>query len=220
MARMSSGRFPGKMMEKIDGKPLLWYSVNSLKNFTESQSIYVATSDQPSDDPIEEYSNKLGIHCYRGDLNNPAKRFRNLLANLNCDYAIRICGDNVFVSHKILNGLFKIIETNKFDFISNTKERTFPFGMSVEAVKRDKYIKYYKNFDIEQGDFEHVMSYFYREKNIEKYFMKNNIYPKASGINLAIDHENDLTIVEGILKNLKEPYYECSLEKLFMLYHG
>ena len=37
--------------------------------------IVVATTDQKNDDIIENYVNKLGIECYRGDSNNVLDRF-------------------------------------------------------------------------------------------------------------------------------------------------
>lgn len=215
---MSSSRLPNKVLRKIGNYPLLGYSINSIQKFTGEDSVIVATSVDESDDPIANYCAQLKVPFFRGDLLNPAKRFRDCLNELDCDYAVRICGDNVFVSHELLGEFSKLIHLNTYDFISNTKGRTFPFGMSLEAVRKDIFMEHYSYFDQKSGDFEHIMPYFYRSNTLDTFFWNNQIYPEAKGLNLAIDTLDDFHNVEKMLQSLRKPYYECTLEEIAGLY--
>lgn len=218
VARMSSTRLPDKMLKPLNGHPLLWYPIQAIQNFAGKDSVIVATSQDQSDDPIADYCAQYGIQCYRGDLLNAAKRFRDCLNDIDCDYAVRVCGDNVFVSHELLREFSKLIHLNTYDFISNTKGRTFPFGMSLEAVRKDIFINHYSKFDEKSGDLEHIMPYFYRSDSLETFFFKNDIYPEAKGIHIAIDTLDDFHTVENMLQSLRKPYYECTLEDIAGLY--
>lgn len=215
---MSSTRLPNKMLKQINNYPLLRYPIHSIQKFAGEDAVIVATSVDKSDDPIADYCAQLKVPCFRGDLMNAAKRFRDCLKLLDCDYAVRICGDNVFVSHELLEKFTKFIQQDTYDFISNTKGRTFPYGMSLEAVKKDIYLEHYDHFDQRSGDFEHIMPYFYRSNSLETFFWKNDIYPEAKGMHLAIDTVEDFHTVENMLQSLRKPYYECTLEEIASLY--
>ena len=47
---MSSKRFRGKVLYKINNKPLIWYLINNIKKSKKVTDIIVATSKNKSDD--------------------------------------------------------------------------------------------------------------------------------------------------------------------------
>ena len=218
LARMSSGRLSGKMLMPLEGEPLLWYPVYSLLEYTERKRVTVATSEESSDDPIAEYCESLGVRCFRGSLHNVAERFRDCILELDCDYAVRVCGDNIFVSHQILDEFTNVMETDAYDFVSNTPNRTFPSGMSFEAVRKEVYLKYFPSFRKEKGDLEHVMPYFYRLENLNTYYLENTIYPKLSGFQLSVNTNEDKEQIEEMLKGIETNHYSVSLKTLYDLY--
>lgn len=204
---------------KVDGKPLLWYPLHSLLKFAGEKNVIVATSFDESDDPIKKYCEKVNIRCHRGSLTNVAERFRACISELDCKYVVRICGDNVFVSHAILKRIADLLDRNHYDFISNTPNRTFPYGMSVEVVRKDLYIKHFSQFDERMGDFEHVMPYFYRTRKISKLYLENESFPDTAGMRLTVDEEIDVKRIEFILAHTSKPYYLLELDELHKLYH-
>ena len=76
-ARMSSKRFPGKVLKKCNGKPLLLHLISRLKVSKKLNQICVATSDKSSDDIIENLCKTINLPVYRGSLNNVLDRFYN-----------------------------------------------------------------------------------------------------------------------------------------------
>jgi len=95
-ARMSSSRFPGKMMARLGDIPLIDFIYkrcceSSIKN------ILVATSDHKSDDILYNHCRGRGIPIMRGNLHNVLKRYIQAGELLNARYIIRVCGDTPFV---------------------------------------------------------------------------------------------------------------------------
>ena len=214
LGRMSYTRLPGKMLLKLNGKPLLWYSVNAIIEHAGAENCIVATSELDSDTPLYEYAKSLGITCIRGSLNNVAQRFADAVTLSKADYCIRVCGDNVFVNHDLLKQFDAEIQKNEFDFISNTLERSYPYGMSLEAVRSSVYLNSIKNFDNDKGDLEHVMPYLYRTELIKKHFIYNRKFPEGKGLQLAIDTKEDFNKVDNILKQLDKPYFDLSIGEI------
>ena len=60
-ARMGSSRLPGKVLEDIEGKSMLWHIVNRLNAVTLIDLIVVATTLEKKDDVIEEFCKKNGF---------------------------------------------------------------------------------------------------------------------------------------------------------------
>ena len=73
-ARMSSKRFPGKMLRKIKNKPLIDY-VWERCNLSTVDEWAVVTSDESSDDVLCEYLADKKIEYFRGNLDDVASRF-------------------------------------------------------------------------------------------------------------------------------------------------
>ena len=79
-ARMSSKRLKGKVLMELNDEPILGLIIRRLKNTNISKKkIIVATSSHHSDLPIINYCKKRKINFYKGNLNNVASRFFNIL---------------------------------------------------------------------------------------------------------------------------------------------
>ena len=59
-ARTSSTRLPGKVLLEILGQPMLFRQVDRLRKAFPDLPIVVATSDNTSDDPIENLCSQFG----------------------------------------------------------------------------------------------------------------------------------------------------------------
>ena len=92
-ARMSSQRFPNKVLYEVAGKPLLQYLLERLEHCNCLDAIVVATSVDDSDTPIAEYCQQHSMACYRGPLANVAGRFNQVLDIYQFDGFVRVNGD-------------------------------------------------------------------------------------------------------------------------------
>ena len=71
-ARMSSTRLPGKVLADLGGRPVIEWVVRRLRASRELAGVVVATSDHPSDDPIEEAA---PARVFRGPLDDVLGRY-------------------------------------------------------------------------------------------------------------------------------------------------
>ena len=114
-ARMGSSRLPGKvMMELNNSKSLLYYVIKQHQFCNEIDKIVVATTDQKNDDIIENYVNKLGIECYRGDSINVLDRFYQCAKKYSFPTIVRITADNPFNDPTIVDSVIKKFKSNNF----------------------------------------------------------------------------------------------------------
>jgi spore coat polysaccharide biosynthesis protein SpsF len=218
ICRYNSRRLPGKILKKINGKEILLYIYERLFTVARNDDIIVATSEEDSDNPIVDFCSQNNINFYRGSLNNVALRFLNCAEKYGFDYATRINGDNIFLDIQTLKEMVSIALKNKYDFISNVKDRTFPKGMSIEIVRTDYYKKVYKEFNKEEF-FEHVTLYLYNLANpLNHCYYYNKIEPKAAGIQLALDTKEDFYKVSKIINNFKKDHREYGLPEVYKIY--
>lgn len=216
LSRYNSNRLPGKALIEINGITLLGNIVKNVEeNFPHIDCI-VATSNHKSDDKIQRYCEMNFSKCYRGSLDNVAKRFLDCSVSLNLDYAIRINGDNFFLDINLLKDMIKKINTGEYDFISNVPGRTFPFGMSIEIVKTNFYKRVYKKINTIY-DKEHVTSWLYNNQNYgSRYYYTNEKYKNLKDLKVSIDEQSDLDFVKKIIafNNNKNNISLESLSKL------
>src|SRR3569832_1791529 len=74
-ARMSSTRLPGKVMRDLRGRPLIDRQIERLRRAEPLDRLVVATSDDPSDDPLAEHLQAEGVGGFRGPLADVLARF-------------------------------------------------------------------------------------------------------------------------------------------------
>lgn len=214
ICRYNSNRLPGKILKEINGKPVLKYIHERLLKITNNENIVVATSTTETDEPIVEYCQKKQINVYRGSLNNVAERFMNCAKEYGFNFVVRINGDNLFLDINTLHLMLKITRKNEYDFISNVKKRSFPKGMSIEIVRLSFYENLYNQFTLPEH-FEHVTLFLYEnDKNRRYYYFYNYDYPKAKGVQLAIDTEEDFRLAENIINSFEEDHTQYGLKEI------
>jgi len=188
-SRLSSKRLPNKALLDINGRTLIQRVIDAAKKIN-STVCAIATSCRQEDDVFENIARINRISCYRGDLNNVAKRTFDCIKEYKLDYFIRINGDSPILPINLINNaIISIKPTNEIDLITNLYPRTFPYGYSVEIVKAERFKSVYQHFT--PNEQEHITSYFY--SNIDKltYINLKNNYQVDNTIRLTIDEVID-----------------------------
>lgn len=205
LCRYNSSRFPGKILKEINGKTILSYIHERLSMISLNFEIIVATSNLKSDDIIEDYCIKKKYKYYRGNLLNVSKRFLDCAVKNNYENVVRINGDNLFVDFKLIQKMMISFKKNKYEFMSNIKNRTWPKGISVEIVDTEYYKRSIKFFNKE--DKEHVMTYFYRNVTSKTKFIYNDINIE-SNLDFAIDNYEDFVLGKKIIEKMQKNHSE------------
>ncbi|HYW96771.1 MAG TPA: hypothetical protein VE870_14340 [Bacteroidales bacterium] len=218
ICRYNSSRLPGKILKKIEGKEILMYIYERIRQVASKDQVVVATSVEAEDDKIAAFCAQNDISCYRGPLDNVAWRFLKCAEQYGFEYATRINGDNIFMDTETLRNMTAITRSGGFQFISNLKNRTFPRGMSVEIVNVDYYKSIYPKFNDDTHK-EHVTLYMYEnEKESDNfYYFFNTSVPEAAGIQLAIDNESDFSLVTKIIRRFDRPHTDYGLKEIIQI---
>lgn len=192
-ARMSSQRFPGKVLAPLQGKPLVSHLIARAQQAQGVDQVVVLTSVEPSDAPLAAYLESVGCPVFRGELNNVFLRFRAALAQYPCDYFVRLSADSPLMDVQLLSDMVAYTQDDAYDFISNVQSRMFPKGQSVEIVRRDAFLSVdAQGLTPEQQ--EHVMPYFY-DAPLRKLFVDNTVNQRE--INSCVDTIEDLRALES-----------------------
>ena len=188
-ARVSSKRFPRKVLEKINGRTLIECIIERCADT--GFQVFVLTSDDLTDDPLEELLLHKKYSYYRGSLNDVRSRYLNFMRKENIDQVVRISADSPLIHPDVIS---KIISSSRdfieCDIITNIFPRTYPRGQSVEIISRTAF-ESIEDMPLSENHKEHVTSYFY--ENSSKYRIQNiaNIQ-NLSKVNLCVDTQSDL----------------------------
>ncbi|MBC8501721.1 MAG: glycosyltransferase family protein [Nitrosopumilus sp.] len=134
-ARMSSTRLPGKVLLPVLEKPIIAHIYERMKFSKKIDLICVSTSENSTDDKIEEFCKQNGIEVFRGSEENLVSRHLGAAKKYNADTIVRITADCPFVDPEIIDELLELFEKNpNADYITNTIKRTYPIGLDVEVI--------------------------------------------------------------------------------------
>ena len=203
--RMSSHRFPGKVLAPFLGKPILAHIVDCIKRTKINPSIILATSDEKTDDPLATYGKYLGIEVVRGPRDDVLERFAKTLKKHKCDAFFRICGDSPLLLPLLFNQALLIYNNSSYDLVTNVFPRTFPVGMSVELIKTKRFLET-KEKIVKKIDREHLTRYFYQ--NSKDFQIYNMECGKSINLDykLAVDEIKDLKRLESWFLNKGDQY--------------
>src|SRR4051812_21226714 len=103
---MSSTRLPGKVLSDVCGEPLLALLLNRLGRASLVDRIVVATSDEPSDDPIAEAA---AVPVHRGSLQDVLARFVGAIGSWDGP-VVRITADCPFTDPSVVDAVIERFE--------------------------------------------------------------------------------------------------------------
>ena len=198
-ARTGSARLPKKVIQKIDNNlTVLDYVIDQVKYSQKIEKIIVATTNLIEDDLICKYANLQKIECFRGSSEDVLDRFYQCAKKYSAKTIVRITADNPLIDPNIIDKV--INEYNKCDFITNTLERTFPYGTEVEVFSFVSLEKAWENAK-KPSEREHVTPFIRNPKN--KFVLKNIKNQKnISNFRYTVDKLEDLQLVKEIIKNI------------------
>jgi spore coat polysaccharide biosynthesis protein SpsF (cytidylyltransferase family) len=133
-ARMSSSRFPGKVLAQLANLPLIVFMVERVRQARLVDQIVVATSTDPTDDPLAVELAKHRIDCFRGNLSDVLDRFVQCARAVNADHIVRLTGDCPLMDADLIDRGLSELAKGDADYVSNVAPPTYPDGLDVECL--------------------------------------------------------------------------------------
>ncbi len=201
-ARLGSSRLPGKtLMDVDDNNTVLSFLLNQLKNSKLIDEIVVATTNLKEDDILYDYITKLKIKCFRGSATDVLDRHLQCAKKYNFSKIVRIPADKPLIDPEIVDKVIKIFNSSNYDYVTNFKPYTFPYGTEVEIFNFKSLEKCWKESKL-PSEREHVTPYIYKN---EKKFTIFNVQNKKNLSNLRweVDRIEDLILVKKLVSLIK-----------------
>lgn len=197
---MSSTRLPGKSLNEINGKPLIYYVLNQVKKSKLINDIILATTNTKKDLALINSVKNLGFKTFAGDENDVLDRFYKAARLFKGDAIVRITGDCPLVDPKVIDKVIKRFIDSKCDYCSNINPPTFPDGLDVEIFSFEALEQAWKEAKL-KSEREHVTPYI---KNNKHRFKIINVRNKEdiSYMRWTVDEKEDVIFIKKILMKL------------------
>lgn len=132
-ARMSSSRFPRKVLEPLMGMPMIVFMARRVQRARLVDQVLVATSTDTSDDALAEAVQAHGVTCFRGSLDDVLGRFHDAALHTEAHHVVRLTGDCPLMDADLVDQALSLLASSGADYVSNIAPPSFPDGLDVEA---------------------------------------------------------------------------------------
>lgn len=221
-ARMSSTRLPGKVLREIAGEPMLARVIERAKRATLVDEVVLATTTDPSDDPVAAFCAERGYNFTRGSLNDVLDRYYQAAKEYKAEVIVRLTADCPVLDPEVVDQTIKpLIEsrnwkTKEIDFAANRLPppmgRSFPIGLDTEVCTFAALERAWKEAD-QKHQREHVMPYLYENTNLQTFQHSNlqtgisprgfkialvNHVPDYGSLRWTVDTPEDLEFIQAV----------------------
>ena len=241
-ARMGSSRLPGKVLMDIAGRPMLGWVFERASQASRVDAVVLATTTDPSDDPVAAYCQSHGYAFTRGSLGDVLDRYYQAARVNHAEVVVRITADCPLIDPGLIDdviGVFlgappqiasrlEISEAGDpglrqaaypFDFAANRLPppftRSYPIGLDVEVCSFQALERAWK--ETSQGyEREHVMPYLYSQPGRFR-FVQLHHAPDYGSLRWTVDTPQDLSLIRAIFQRLSDPLTSTWLDVLHII---
>ncbi len=144
-ARMASSRLPGKVLLDLAGQPMLQRVVARTSGAARVARVLVATTSDPSDDPVAAFCEAEGIAFTRGSQFDVLDRYYQAARQSAADVVVRVTADCPVIDPALIDAAVAALLGDPapggcaaaFDFVANRLpppfHRSYPIGLDVEV---------------------------------------------------------------------------------------
>ena len=207
-ARMNSSRFPGKMMEKLQGKPILEWVLRRVRLASSIDEIILATTDQWEDEVLVDLAKTHAVEAFRGSSEDVLERFCFASRQVRANTIVRICADNPLVDPLEIDRAVLEYRFHNPDYSFNHIPRLdckYPNGLGAEVFSEDL-LEMLNRKAKTQFNREHVTSYIW--ENRHEFVIRAVPCPKElkiscyESVKLDIDVPEDLERLQWLCEGL------------------
>ncbi|MCW5798225.1 MAG: Acylneuraminate cytidylyltransferase [Nitrospira sp.] len=213
-ARMSSQRYPGKVLAPFRGEAMIRHVLRAVEQALSSEDIVVVTSAEASDDPLVRYIESMDMQVHRGSLENVLARFMSGAREYPCDWIMRVNGDSPLLFPEVLRLVIPYVERDASDLVTTVFPRSFPKGQNVELIR----VGALQEICIEDTtltDQEHVTPFFYRQPDRFRIVNVESGDRRLAEVGLAVDTIEDFHRLERLsveeLRRFRPPVLATSV---------
>jgi len=165
-ARMGSTRLQGKILLPLLDRPMLFRVMRRVARARRLDRCVVATTVDPSDDPIAELAAREAWWLVRGTVGDLLDRYVMAARAHEADVVVRITSDCPLIDPELIDETLEVFASGDCDYAATGLEpRTFPRGLDVEVISRAVLEQAWRD-DADPAWREHATPYIYRHPEL------------------------------------------------------
>ena len=222
-ARMGSHRFPGKVMEKLGGFPILELILRRVRRAVTVTEVVLGTTERSEDEVLCQVARSLQLSVVQGPEQDVLARFGLATRLLSAEVVVRIGGDNPFVAPEEVDRVVEHHLRTGADYSFNhipALENGYPDGLGAEVVDR-AVLERLDRICTEPAHREHVTAYIWdhpEEFHIEVVSAPPSIV--GPDIKLDVDEPRDLAHLEQLVAAAPSDLEKWSAEEIVRAYRS
>jgi len=204
-ARMTSSRFPGKVLKEVQGKPILIHQLDRIAQIKTKARLVVITSDQDSDAILTQVVKENGYEVFRGSIDDVLDRHYQAANFYGAQVVVKIPSDCPLIDPEVIDRVlsYYIENISKFDFVSNLHPATYPDGNDVEVMSFSALKNAWKHAT-KTLEREHTTPYFW--ENPDKFSIGNVQWETGLKLDMShrftLDYPADLAFIKKVYDQL------------------
>lgn len=210
-ARMGSTRLPGKVLQPILGKPMIWWVMHRVSGCRLLDRVVIATTASRLDDALVELCEQEHWFAFRGSEDDVLDRYYRTATQFEADLVVRITSDCPLIDPTVTDrtvATFLSIAPGP-DYVSNTLERTYPRGLDTEVFSMQALTTAWKEDHSTWR--EHVTPFLYRNPNTFRLHSVTNPVD-FSCYRWTVDSPEDLELVRQVYSHFG--HGDCSWQQV------
>jgi len=198
-ARISSTRLQSKALLELCGKPMIFHVIEHAKSISGADTVILATGAGKENLPLIRIAGQCGIKSYAGSEDDVLERYFLASSELDCDYIIRITGDNPLTDHISASHALKYACGEDADHCTTSG---IPTGTGVEIIKKSALAKAFHE-GREPHHREHVTPYIKEHPALFKIArFKSPLTNPFPDLRLTVDTDEDYRLIKIIYNEL------------------
>ena len=211
--RLGSSRLPGKVLKKLNGINILDCFLSQLECSKLLKNKIIATTSNPKDTVIVNFAKEHGLEYFIGSETDVLDRFYQCAKEFSINDIVRMTPDCPFIDTIVIDKILNAYMENSFDFVSNTLERTFPFGNDVEVFSFSSLEKSWKEAK-KSSEREHVTPFIYNNPNLFSILQVKNP-DNLTNFHWTLDRDEDLLFMKSVFQKIqKKPIHIDDILKI------
>ena len=200
-ARMSSTRLPGKVVAPILGEPMIVRQLERVRRARTLSKILVATSTDPSDEPLASLLVAKGHGVFRGALNDVLGRFAKAAGSAGePTHIVRMTADCPLIDPGLIDEAVRLAVASGAAYAGNTVRRTYARGLEVEVITAEA-LRIAALEATEVSERQDVAAFIRRQP--ERFAQAHMVQPAdESGLNWKVDSCAGFAMARGVYEAL------------------
>jgi spore coat polysaccharide biosynthesis protein SpsF len=214
--RLASERLPNKAIKEICGRPVVWHLLDRVcvSKHIQKSDVVVCTTQEKSDDSLEEIVKRYGCSVFRGSTDDIIKRFYEAVEFYGFDAVIQVDGDDILCDTQYMDlTMDKLLEDPTLDIVTCEE---LPLGIASKSFTRRAMERVYRHYKTEKNDTGFI--YFFTKTSLCKKSIIHPIKPEhvLDEARLTLDYEEDFEVFRIIIEALYREGRVFGLEEIVL----